>query len=152
MPAPTIETLDTSFTTSVFEHLRLVWAWRSIVSIAVSAISSVTVKQISCVPSCSTDWSIISTFTLWLARCWNNLNATPGLFSRPSTAICTTFSSVATPLTNIFSILLSSLTTVPSLVFKLERTTSCTPYFFAISTERLWSTPAPRLASSSISS
>ena len=48
-----------------------------------------------------------------------------------------TFLSNATPLINILSTVTSSFNTVPSDSFKLERTTSGTPYFFAISTERL---------------
>lgn len=58
----------------------------------------------------------------------------------------------ATPLINNFSTFTTSLTTVPSSLFMLERTTSCTPYFFAISTERLCRTFAPMDASSCISS
>ena len=39
--------------------------------------------------------------------------------------------------TKDISIFAASLTVVPSLLFKLERTTNSTLYFFAISTERL---------------
>ena len=89
---------------------------------------------------------------LWFAKWLNNLNATPGVSCNPTTEIRATFLSAATPLTNIFSILTSSLTTVPSDVFKLERTTSDTPYFLAISTDLLCKTPAPNVAKSNISS
>ena len=46
----------------------------------------------------------------------------------------------------------TSLTLVPGWPEKLERTSRLTLYLLAISTERLWSTWAPRVASSSISS
>ena len=52
-------------------------------------------------------------------------------------AILTASVSSATPLISILSTLTTSFTTVPSLLFRLERTTRGTPYFFAISTERL---------------
>ena len=72
-----------------------------------------------------------------LAKILNTLNATPGSSFTPIKAIRATSLSAATPLTSILSIFVSSLTIVPSDVFKLERTTNCTPYFFASSTERL---------------
>ena len=49
-------------------------------------------------------------------------------------------------------VLTTSFTFVPGLPEKLDSTSSFTPYRLAISTERLWSTWAPRVASSSISS
>ena len=60
--------------------------------------------------------------------------------------------SFVTPLINIFSIFATSLTMVPGIGLSDERTSSSTEYFFAISTERLLSTCAPKVASSSISS
>ena len=95
----------------------------------------------------------ISTLIFFFASVLNNLNALPGASLIPITEIRSASLSRATPLINILSIFFTtSLTTVPSDSFRLERTTSGTPYFFAISTDRLCNTPAPRVARSSISS
>ena len=73
------------------------------------------------------------------------LNALPGASLIPITEIRSASLSRATPLINILSIFFTtSLTTVPSYSFRLERTTSGTPYFFAISTDRLCNTPLTR--------
>ena len=82
----------------------------------------------------------------------NILKARPGLLGTPITEILATSVSLATPLINIFSILVFSFTIVPGALVRLERTSSSMLYFLAISTERLLSTCAPRVASSSISS
>ena len=79
-------------------------------------------------------------------------NAFPGVSSTSIREILAVSLSRVTPLTNIFSTLLTSLTIVPLALCRLESTISLTLYFFAISTERLFKTFAPRLASSSISS
>ncbi len=95
---------------------------------------------------------MISTFIFRAARAEKIRKAMPGTSARPMREIRVTASSFATPLISIFSTFATSLMTVPGASVRLESTSRGTLYFFAISTLRLWSTWAPRLASSSISS
>src|SRR5512143_618926 len=112
-----------------------------------------TVKDMSVSPPSPIFWMIMSTMILLSAISLNILPATPGLSGTPVTVTFTWFLSYATPDTTTFSMSESSLVTrVPGLSLKLESTLTGTLYFFANSTERVWSTLAPRLASSSISS
>ena len=67
----------------------------------------------------------------------NILKARPGIFGTPITEILATSVSLATPLINIFSILVFSFTIVPEAFVILESTSSSILYFLAISTERL---------------
>ena len=82
----------------------------------------------------------------------NTLKAKPGSFGIPFIEILAMSQSLATPEIIIFSIFGFSFTIVPGLLVRLESTSSSIPYFLAISTERLFRTCAPRVASSSISS
>ena len=82
----------------------------------------------------------------------NILKAMPGSSGSPTIITRATLASFATLLISISSIFATSLTLVPGTRFRLERTSSSTLYFFAISTLRLLRTWAPRVASSSISS
>ena len=98
------------------------------------------------------DWRMMSTLIPLLASLEKILKARPGLSGTPMMEMREMLSSFATPLMSIFSTLLSSFTMVPFRRVRLERTSSSMLYFLAISTERLWSTWAPKVASSSISS
>ena len=117
-----------------------------------SALLFETVKVMSFVLSRPIDCKIISTLILCFARTSKSLKATPGVFGIFVTEIRATYVSFVTPLMSIFSILVTSLTIVPGTRLRLERTSNSTLYFLAISTERLFKTCAPRVASSSISS
>ena len=98
------------------------------------------------------DCKIISTLISFAASFVKILNASPGLSGTPIIDTRATSLSFAIPLINISSILFASLTIVPGFLVKLESTSNSTPYFFAISTERLFNTCAPNVASSNISS
>ena len=94
---------------------------------------------------------MISTLIFCSVSCENSRQMLPGRSSIPSSVMSAIFWSRATPLTFLFSIT-TSLTRVPTPFLKLLNTSSCTPKRFAISTDRLCSTCAPCVASSSISS
>ena len=112
-----------------------------------------TVKLISLLLSRPMDWRMMSTLIRFFAKREKILKAIPGSSAKPTKASRATFLSFATPLTWDFSMFFTtSLTFVPGFPVKLERTSRLTLYRLAISTERLCSTCAPRLASSSISS
>ena len=151
MPAPTIETLETSLldlTSRAF--IKLLFSSRR--SSVFCKSSSVTVKLISFVLPSPIDWIIRSTLMPALAIMSNIWNALPGASSTPQSAILAQSLSLVTPLTIIFSTFETSLTYVPSWSLRLERTDSFILYFLAISTHLLCSTFAPSDASSSISS
>ena len=57
--------------------------------------------------------------------------------------VYTTFSTFATPAMVVFSTFVTSFTLVPGFLSRLESTSRSTRNFFASSTLRLWSTPAP---------
>ena len=151
IPAPTMDTLATSRsqTTLLSPRVPLRSSSRRTVS---SASFAATVKEMSWVPSRPTDWRMMSMLILFFASSENSLKAMPGWSETPMAEIRAMFTSFVTPLISSFSTSVTSLTMVPSAPVMLERTSRLTLYFFAISTERLCSTLAPREASSSISS
>jgi hypothetical protein len=105
------------------------------------------------VPSHAVFWMIMSTTTPLSASGANSRAATPAWSGRSPTVILASSRATVTPDTTTCSISRSSGTTqVPSTSEKLDRTWIGTPYFMPSSTERICSTLAPRLASSSISS
>ena len=82
----------------------------------------------------------IKDFKMNLDNLLKILKATPGVSFKPITEIVATLVSLATPLISVFSIFTVSFTIVPGFLSRLERTSSSTLYFLAISTERLLST------------
>ena len=120
---------------------------------AVSASPSAQVKEISFLPSRPVDCRMISTLMFFWASRPKILKLVPGSSGTFRIVITATSVSFATPLISIPSMsFVTSLTTVPGTGFRLDSTSSSTLYFFASSTLRLFSTCAPREASSSISS
>ena len=111
------------------------------------------VKITSFLPSRPVDCRMMSTLTFFWASIPKILKLMPGSSGTFRIEMTATSVSLATPLISIPSIsFATSLTTVPGTGFRLESTSSSTLYFLASSTLRLFSTWAPRLASSSISS
>ena len=111
-----------------------------------------TVKQMSLPSSWPMPWRMMSTLMLCWASREKTLKDVPISLGTPRSAIRAIFVSLATLLIYDFSIrFATSFTFVPGFPEKLDRTSRLTLYFFAISTERLCSTWAPRVASSSIS-
>ena len=95
---------------------------------------------------------MMPTLILFCAIRLNTLNEMPGSSGTSKIEITATLSSLVTPLINIPSTSKTSFTMVPGTFVSDERTSKFTEYFFAISTLRLFSTWAPRLANSNISS
>jgi len=151
MPAPTMEILATLLSQDIF-FAPTISQYSCSAATASSPSSDGTVKVMSLVPSRPTDCRMISTLMCALATREKILNAMPGSSGRPMMVTRATLVSLATPLISIFSILVTSLTLVPGTGFRLDSTSSSTLYFLAISTERLFKTCAPSVASSSISS
>ena len=113
MPAPTMDTLATSLRQEMpLPPRRLILSSMSFT--AVSASSRDTVKEISLLFSRPMDCRITSTLIFSFASRLKSLNAMPGSSFRPITEILAVFLSSATPLINILSTLVSSLTIVPS--------------------------------------
>ena len=112
-----------------------------------------TVKEMSDIPSRLTFWTIMSTTIPWSLTVPKTCAAMPGRSGTPRIVTFAWPRSWAMPVTTTASMLRSSfVTSVPGSALNVERTCTGTPYFFANSTERDWSTLAPRLAISSISS
>ena len=151
MPAPTTETFAAVLSTMICLPSSSEIELRSS-STAVSPLAASVVKVMSFVPSRPMDCRITSTLMFFAASTLKILKAMPGVSGTPTIEMRVMLVSLVTPLSSIFSILVTSLTIVPSALFMLESTSSSTLYFFAISTERLLSTWAPSVASSSISS
>src|SRR5206468_2630250 len=152
MPTPTMETLATrssctiprapiSRVTSASSATARVWSPRG------------RVKDMSVYPSWLMFWTIMST-TMFLAEIAPKTRAAiPGRSGTRRMEIFAWLRSCVTPVTTACSMPYSSfVTSVPGSGRNVERTWTVTPYFLANSTERVWSTFAPRLASSSISS
>ena len=148
IPAPTIETLATSVLQTILQLSRKL----SRISTATGPLSLLTVNTISFVPSLPNDWRMMSTLIFLVESFEKILKAIPGVSCKPRIDTSATSLSFVTPLMSIFSIFVTSLTIVPGTGFNDDKTSSSTPYFFAISTERLLRTCAPSVASSSISS
>ena len=107
----------------------------------------------SVIASRLTFWTIMSTTIPWSATVPKTWAAIPGRSGTPRIVTFACPRSWAMPVTTTASMFGSSLvTSVPGLRLNVDRTCTGTPYFFANSTERAWSTLAPRLAISSISS
>ena len=151
MPEPTMEIFE-MVSSQTMRSQRSVSRTSSSSAMAGWAFCRVTVKEISLVPSRPIDCRMMSTLILRAASSEKILKAMPGTSGTPTTEMRATSLSRAAPLINIFSTFTTSLTLVPLFFSRLESTSSFTLYFFAISTERLCSTCAPREASSSISS
>ena len=84
---------------------------------------------------------MMSTLMLRLASAPNTLKDMPGTSGTSMIEITATSVSLATPLMSIPSISsVTSFTMVPGTGFRLESTSSSTPYFLASSTLRLFST------------
>ena len=152
MPAPTTETFATSMSvatavapTSAATAPRIGSALpRSVIG---------TVNEMSERPATDTFWTIMSMLTPASASGRNTRAATPGWSGTPEIVTFASDTSCATPEMIAFSIKSSSLLThVPSAPVNDERTWTTTPWLRANSTERGISTPAPEVASSSISS
>ena len=150
IPAPTTDSLVTPSQAMFFA--RSVCFSSSTTATASSRWLSETVKEMSLVLSRPTDCRMMSMLIFLAARAEKMRKAMPGTSSSPMREMRVTWLSRATPLMSIFSIFATSLITVPGFSTRLESTSRGTLYFFAISTLRLWSTWAPRVASSSISS
>ena len=152
MPTPTIEILATrSLNWTPSAPTRRATSSSAATERARSPRGSV--NDMSVKPSRLMFCTIMSTTMFWSATAPKTWAATPG---RSGTRRIETFAwlrSWVTLVTTASSIPLSSLvTSVPGSALKVERTCTGTPYFLANSTERAWSTLAPRLAISSISS
>ena len=151
MPAPTMETLAQPLSTVMSPPpMRLVAFFRA--ETALSASPRGTVKLMSLRPSRPVVCRMMSTLMFFWASRLKILKDIPGTSGTSLTVRTATSVSFATPLMSIPSTLVSSLTTVPGTGLMLEMTSSSTLYFLANSTLRLFSTWAPREASSSISS
>ena len=152
MPAPTIET----FTMPVSRVVS-----RAPISLATSRISfwvrlassRLTVKEMSVRPSSEMFWTIISTTTLCLATVSKIIAAIPGRSGTPRMVTFAWSLLDVTPATVTSSMPgCLSTTIVPSPAPKADFTRMGTPWRLPNSTLLAWSTFAPRLASSSISS
>ena len=149
IPAPTMETLAQVVSTLTSLKCALSFSTR----MARSASPSEQVKLISFLPSRPVDCRMMSTLMFFWASRPKILKLMPGSSGTFRIVITATSVSFATPLISIPSMsFVTSLTTVPGTGFRLESTSSSTLYFLASSTLRLFSTCAPRDASSSISS
>ena len=151
IPAPTMLTLATLRSARISPHPKRL-RFSSSTASAASTSASGTVKITSLQPSLPEDCKIISTLILRCAIRLNTLKDAPGTSGTSKIEITATSLSFATPLISIPSTSVTSFTMVPGTLVSDERTSKLTEYFFASSTLRLFSTCAPRLASSSISS
>ena len=152
MPTPTMETLATR--SSAATPL----APTSLATVA-SALSARCrsargrVNEMSVEPSRPMFWTIMSTTMFCLASPPKTWLAMPGRSGTRRMESLAWPRSCVTPVTTTSSMLRSSLVTmVPGSGLNVERTCTGTLNFLANSTERAWSTLAPRAAISSISS
>ncbi len=152
MPTPTSETLAIwSLTSTLFAPMSLAMRLARSTALGRSALGMV--KDRSVRSPWLTFWMIMSTRMLAAPIAPKMRAAIPGLSGTPTNVTFAWLRSPVTPETTTCSMSRSSLvTSVPLPSAKVDLTTTGTPYLAANSTERLWSTFAPRLASSSISS
>jgi hypothetical protein len=153
MPRPTTETLATSGSWATPEAPTDRAAFSTARSVSARSPES-TVKLTSVVPSVATFWTIMSTTICDPAIEWKSEWTTPGRSGTRKTVIRASSLARAAPVTVTPSLRAcpSATIQVPGASEKELRTWTGTPYFLANSIDRECMTPAPRLASSSISS
>jgi hypothetical protein len=151
MPTPTTETFAIRWSCDT-PSAPIIFATRSVRSSASARSSSGTVNEMSARPPCPTFCTIMSTAIPDSASAENNAWLEPGWSGAPSSVIRASSLARAMPLTGRFTAWSDARISVPGMSLKLDRTTTFTPNFLANSIDRECITPAPRLASSSISS
>ena len=130
----------------------MAFATRVVRSRASARSSSGTVNEMSARPACPTFCTIMSTAIPESASVEKSEWLEPGWSGAPSSVMRASSLASATPLTGRRTAWSAARISVPGMSLKLDRTTTFTPNFLANSIDRGCITPAPRLASSSISS
>ena len=151
MPTPTTDTLATPSSCDTPPAPRAA-ATRWLASTACWRSSLGTVKEMSACPPCPTFCTIMSMAIPAAASAEKSAWLEPGWSGTFSTVIRASSLASATPLAGRGLARSAGRIIVPGTGLKLDRTITGTPNFLANSIERECITPAPRLASSSISS